>query len=279
MFPFAARSTGVPVMAAVTASAVWRSCVAVAVTACLAGVRPAFAQSAFQGLGDLPGDLGSHASAVSADGAVVVGFSYYIATDGLLQSHAFRWTEADGIHAVFEGGLDYTSAAFSDDRGTVVGASGGHAFVWRQASGVQDLQTVLSPPAGWTLTEAHGVSADGTMIVGSGSLAGVGAQAWMAALSPGGTPTATLTPSVTFTLTRTPSSTPSVTPSAMLTGCTGDCDGNGIVTTSELISGVNIALANQAVRTCPAFESAAGKVDIVQLVKGVNNALKGCGGR
>ncbi len=457
-------STGLPLMAAVTASAWRRRCLAF--TAILAvgfaGVPATFAQGSFQGLGDLPGGLGSHAYALSSDGSVVVGFSYYIATGGLLQSHAFRWTQGDGMHAVFEGGLDYTSAAFSvsadgltiggwhaptivevkaflwsaatgeqqlatrssvtaisgsgtvaaggvsqgrgtvpraaiwdinrhltfidrpgviptsdargisgdgtvvvgqavfassstvrafrwtassgmqnigspdfsgpsshadaitpdgsiivgaaqlsaggplqaamwigssnpqilgalpgaagtiayavsADGGTVVGASGGHAFVWRQGRGVEDLQTVLSLPAGWTLTEARGISADGTIIVGTGSLVGVGGQPWIATLPPPGAPTVTPAPTVTFTRTGTPSSTPTGTSSVMPTRCTGDCDGNGMVGINELISGVNIALDNQPVSACPAFESPQGKVDIVQLLKGVNHALNGCG--
>ncbi len=332
----------------------------------LASVPAALAQSTFQGLGDLPGGLGSHAYAVSADGSVVVGFSYYVAPDGLLQSHAFRWTQAGGMHAVFEGGLDYTSAALSvsadgltiggwhaptiieekaffwsavageqllatrsgvtalsgtgavgagyvvhgrgeppraaiwdagrnqtfidspgviipgsdargisadgtvvvgqamfspvtagrafrwtadlgmqnigspdfggptshadaispdgsvivgaaqatggsaplqaalwtaaggwqilgslpgvsgatadavsADGGTVIGSSNGHAFVWRHGRGMEDLQTVLAPPPGWTLTEARGISADGTIVIGNGSLG-----AWIATLPP-----------------------------------------------------------------------------------------------
>jgi hypothetical protein len=40
---------------------------------------------------------------------------------------------------------------------------------------------------------------------------------------------------------------------------------------------VNIALGQQPVSACPAFESEQGKVDIAQLIKGVNNALNGCG--
>jgi hypothetical protein len=50
------------------------------------------------------------------------------------------------------------------------------------------------------------------------------------------------------------------------------------VSISDLITGVNIALGNQPTSDCPAFENAQGKVDIAQLVKGVSNALNGCGG-
>jgi len=50
-----------------------------------------------------------------------------------------------------------------------------------------------------------------------------------------------------------------------------------MVTIADLILGVNIALGNQPSTACPAFENAQGMVDIAQLIKGVNNALNGCG--
>jgi hypothetical protein len=50
------------------------------------------------------------------------------------------------------------------------------------------------------------------------------------------------------------------------------------VTISDLITGVNIALGSLPVSTCPAFVNGQGTVDIAQLIKGVNNALNGCGG-
>ena len=59
--------------------------------------------------------------------------------------------------------------------------------------------------------------------------------------------------------------------------CTGDCDGNGAVAINELILGVNIALGAQPVDACPAFMNPDGIVDIARLIKGVNNALNGCG--
>ena len=58
--------------------------------------------------------------------------------------------------------------------------------------------------------------------------------------------------------------------------CVGDCGGTGIVTISNLVLGVNINLGLQPASACPAFQNAQGKVDITQLVKGVNNALIGC---
>jgi hypothetical protein len=45
---------------------------------------------------------------------------------------------------------------------------------------------------------------------------------------------------------------------------------------NELLTGVNIALGTLPVSTCAAFENAQGTVDVVQLIRGVHNALFGC---
>ena len=50
-----------------------------------------------------------------------------------------------------------------------------------------------------------------------------------------------------------------------------------MVAINELILGVNIVLDLQPVDACPAFANAEGMVDIAQLIRGVNNALDGCG--
>jgi Zn-dependent metalloprotease len=59
--------------------------------------------------------------------------------------------------------------------------------------------------------------------------------------------------------------------------CTGDCDGNGGVEINELILGVDIALAEQPLSACPAFDCQGdGSVGIACLVGAVDNALGGC---
>jgi hypothetical protein len=58
--------------------------------------------------------------------------------------------------------------------------------------------------------------------------------------------------------------------------CVGDCDGNGTVTVSEIIIGVDIALGTEDVTACGAFASGDGTVGITQLVQAVNNVLVGC---
>jgi hypothetical protein len=59
-------------------------------------------------------------------------------------------------------------------------------------------------------------------------------------------------------------------------GCVGDCDGSQMVTISELITGVNIALGSLDPSACVAFQNDSHMVDIAQLIKGVNNALGMC---
>jgi len=58
--------------------------------------------------------------------------------------------------------------------------------------------------------------------------------------------------------------------------CVGDCDGNGAMGVSELITGVNIALGTEPLSACPAFDNGTGKVSVDALISAVNNALNGC---
>ncbi len=62
------------------------------------------------------------------------------------------------------------------------------------------------------------------------------------------------------------------------TPCVGDCANSGQVTVADLVLGVNIVLGSQPASACPNFQNAEGKVDIAQLIAGVNNLLNGCGG-
>ncbi len=59
--------------------------------------------------------------------------------------------------------------------------------------------------------------------------------------------------------------------------CAGDCDGDGRIAVSELITGVNIALGHRGIETCSAFDNDAnGRVSVSELVSAVNAALHGC---
>jgi hypothetical protein len=56
----------------------------------------------------------------------------------------------------------------------------------------------------------------------------------------------------------------------------GDCDGDGIVTVDELVTGVNIALGNQPLSACPVFDgNGDGAVTVDELIEAVNITLSG----
>lgn len=91
----------------------------------------------------------------------------------------------------------------------------------------------------------------------------------IAPASPSPTPT---TAAATPTHTRTPTPTvPATRP------CVGDCNDDGRIVISELIRGVNIALRNAEVSTCPSFDrDGNGAVSIAELIASVTAALSGC---
>lgn len=61
--------------------------------------------------------------------------------------------------------------------------------------------------------------------------------------------------------------------------CPGDCDGDGTVTVSELITAVNIALGTALLSACDAADvDGDGRVTVAELIAAVNAALLGCRG-
>jgi len=115
-----------------------------------------------------PGSQGR--PSLSADGSVVVG--RVSAPDG---GEAFRWVIGQSFTPLGDlpGGVPYPiSRAFdvSPDGRTVVGqgttATGEEAFRWTPETGMRSLGDLSG---GDTASRAHGVSADGTVIVGYGS--------------------------------------------------------------------------------------------------------------
>jgi uncharacterized membrane protein len=143
-------------------------------------------------LGDLTGgSLNSFAWGVSADGSIVVG-------QGNPGAEAFRWTESSGMVGlgILPGFNASLAQAVSADGSLVVGYSGddsltsGQAFLWNEAHGMRSLRDVLvndhglgASLAGWTLTSANDISADGRFIVGSGINPSGNTEAWLAELA------------------------------------------------------------------------------------------------
>jgi hypothetical protein len=59
--------------------------------------------------------------------------------------------------------------------------------------------------------------------------------------------------------------------------CIGDCNGDGVVTISELIVAVNIALGDKPISACPAIDAnGSGEVTIEELILAIRNAQRGC---
>ncbi|HSQ00212.1 MAG TPA: hypothetical protein VL049_23570 [Candidatus Dormibacteraeota bacterium] len=59
--------------------------------------------------------------------------------------------------------------------------------------------------------------------------------------------------------------------------CLGDCDGSGMVTVGELVTGVNIALGSAMVGACAALDANGdGQVQMDELIRAVSYLLDGC---
>jgi probable HAF family extracellular repeat protein len=113
----------------------------------------------FTPLGDLPGGaFVSSANAVSADGQVVVGHSFTASG-----REAFRWTVETGMVSL---GAPNTSAEATNFDGTVIVGShknGAEAMRWTAETGIVGLGHLTPESIG---SQAQGVSADGSVIVG-----------------------------------------------------------------------------------------------------------------
>jgi probable HAF family extracellular repeat protein len=145
------------------------------------------------GLGDLPGGaFTSAATAVSADGSVVVGKS-----QSDLCGEAFRWEDGvmTGLGTLPSEGYGSIAVGVSSDGSVIVGNIGGvyridppvEAFVWTEINAMRSVRSVLVDEfgldlTGWTLTSAAGVSDDGLTILGNGINPDGESEAWIAVL-------------------------------------------------------------------------------------------------
>jgi uncharacterized membrane protein len=137
-------------------------------------------------LAPLPGATVSGANGISADGAVVVGFS---AEPGEFSpATAVRW--AGGAPAALTPGEFSNALDVSADGQVVVGEGVDGAFVWDPTHGVRVLRRILIDAGinleGIALTAARSVSADGNVVVGWGVDLDTSSEiAWRATLSGG----------------------------------------------------------------------------------------------
>jgi uncharacterized membrane protein len=120
-------------------------------------------------LGDLPGGVfASYGSAVSGDGATIVGSS--MSADA---EEPVRWTTADGgpirLGEIAGGGPAGKALAVNANGSVIVGQAtddlGPVAFRWTSSGGMQSLGRVAPGTS-----EATGVSADGSVVIGNSSM-------------------------------------------------------------------------------------------------------------
>lgn len=125
----------------------------------------------------LPGDVSSQATAVSADGAVVVGISK--SASGKAQ--AFRWSALEGLTGLgFMAKGTFSSARAVSADGTVVVGDGdaqdtsSAVFRWSAGTGPVQLKALANP----NTCAAAGVSGDGKVVVGTCLITGNAAFRW-----------------------------------------------------------------------------------------------------
>lgn len=133
--------------------------------------------AAFTNIGPLPGDVSSQATAVSANGVVVVGISK--SASG--KSRAFRWTALEGLTdlGLLPGGTSASARAVSADGSVIVGDGDAQdassaVFRWRASTGLVQLPALANA----RLCVAGDVSGDGNTVVGTCLTAGNSAFRW-----------------------------------------------------------------------------------------------------
>ncbi len=117
------------------------------------------------GIGFLPGQVSSRASAISSDGTAIVGSS----GNGGNATQAFRWTASEGMQGLgFLSGTTYSESSATNQNGSVVvGTSGSGAFRWTNVGGMVDIGK-LSISSTFSFPAA--ISNDGTKIVGTSGI-------------------------------------------------------------------------------------------------------------
>lgn len=143
----------------------------------------AFSSATFTSIGFLPGNISSQATAISADGLVVVGSSIAPGGGKMVpgKSQAFRWSAREGMVSLglLPGGTSSNARAVSADGAVVVGdgdapSISGAVFRWSASSGLE----LLTPLADSNICVASGVSGDGNVVVGTCRTDGNSAYRW-----------------------------------------------------------------------------------------------------
>jgi YVTN family beta-propeller protein len=176
------------------------------------------------------------------------------------------------VHGVVDGAergylLDATTGSFRPDRAADAPVEATALRALAQTAGQALTFTCVPPGEGLRL----GLDRDGDGFFDRDEL-----DAGSDPADPESTPSGFMTPTPTGTpvLTSTPTITTTAAPPL---GCPGDCNGDAVITIGEMIQGVNIALDNQSVDECPAFDRNFDRIVTVdELLRAVNAALDGC---
>src|ERR1035437_7620868 len=130
----------------------------------------AFSWSKSTGMKDL-GTLDSDKStSATANGVNDLGQIAGTSTCGFTCVHAVLWTSSGMQDLGTLPGSSSSGGIGINNKGQVVGESG-HAFVWSQTAGIQDLNNLIDPTSGWTLIYAYAIN-DSGQITGSGLING-----------------------------------------------------------------------------------------------------------
>lgn len=153
-----------------------------------------------QDLGLLQGGSFASAFRMSADGSAITGFADFHEVGGSREYGIFRWSESLGMEFLGALGLPFAERtetqpnAISASGEVIVGSAldaesgpGGFgryaAVYWTRATGLVDLNTYLPTLGldlgGYTLRSADAISADGSIIVGSGFAPDGSFTSWM----------------------------------------------------------------------------------------------------
>jgi len=130
------------------------------------------------GIGFLPTGTSSSAMSISADGSVIVGTAAY--NPGGIGAQAFRWTSSGGMVGLgfAPGSIQSEARAVSDNGNFVAGVSYVGAittpFRWSDSTGIVPILL----PSGIEAANTSGMSADGSVIVGSMNPTGGGYRAF-----------------------------------------------------------------------------------------------------
>jgi uncharacterized membrane protein len=120
---------------------------------------------------------------ISGDGSVIVGT--YI--DAALNNRTFRWTAIDGLMDLPLGDLTSTSARVVNSDGSVIAGAAYSlstlGWVWRATTGVQPIADLIADTGtdvtGLAQIEPRGISADGSVLVGTLFYAESGFRSWV----------------------------------------------------------------------------------------------------